>query len=159
AVRAPTAPGRAPAWAEQTAPGQNAAFLFDALAGDRVSLKLSDVTIGTSCCSSAKISILKPDGTTLLSGSSFGTSGGFIDTKTLPQTGSYRVLVDPQSTAVGSFTLTLSDVPEDAESPIVPGGAPASAETTAPGQNAAFLFDALAGDRVSLKLSDVTIGT
>ena len=158
-AESPVVPGGAPASAETTAPGQNAAFLFDALAGDRVSLKLSDVTIGTSCCSSAKISILKPDGTTLLSASGFGTSGGFIDTKTLPQTGSYRILVDPQSNAVGSVTLTLYDVPEDAESPVVPGGAPASAETTAPGQNAAFLFDALAGDRVSLKLSDVTIGT
>ena len=158
-AESPVVPGGAPASAETTAPGQNAAFLFDALAGDRVSLKLSDVTIGTSCCSSAKISILKPDGSTLLSASSFGTSGGFIDTKTLPQTGAYRILVDPQSNAVGSVTLTLYDVPEDAESPVVPGGAPASAETTAPGQNAAFLFDALAGDRVSLKLSDVTIGT
>ena len=151
--------GGDPVTVTTTSPGEDARLVFEGAAGQRISLKLSDVTIGTSCCSSAKISILKPDGSTLLSASSFGTSGGFIDTKTLPQTGSYRILVDPQSNAVGSVTLTLYDVPDDAEAPVVPGGAPASAETTAPGQNAGFLFDAIAGDRVSLKLSDVTIGT
>ena len=108
-------PGGDPVTVTTTSPGEDARLVFEGAAGQRISLKLSDVTIGTSCCSSAKISILKPDGSTLLSASSFGTSGGFIDTKTLPQTGSYRILVDPQSNAVGSVTLTLYDVPEDAE--------------------------------------------
>jgi subtilisin family serine protease len=155
----PIVAGGPPVTVTIASPGEDARLVFDGLAGQRVSLKLSDVSIGTSCCSSAKISILKPDGTALLSATSFGTSGGFIDTKTLPQTGSYRIVVDPQSNAVGSLTLTLYDVPEDAEAAVSPGGAPASVETTAPGQNAAFTFDGLAGQRVSLKLSDVTIGT
>ena len=94
-------------------PGAQNAPFFHALAGDRVSLSSSGRPIGTACCSSAKVSVLKPDGTTLLSASSFGTSGGFVDTKTLPQTGAYRIVVDPQSNAVGSVTLTLYDVPDD----------------------------------------------
>jgi hypothetical protein len=124
-----------------------------------VSLKLSDVTIGTSCCSSAKISILKPDGSTLLSASSFGTSGGFIDTKTLPQTGSYRIPVDPQSNAVGSVTLTLYDVPDDPTGTLVLGGAASTLALDVPGLNGWRTFSGTAGRTVTLRLTAVTIGT
>ena len=41
----------------------------------------------------------------------FGRNGGFIDTKTLPQDGIYRIVVDPAGNDVGSLTLTLYDVP------------------------------------------------
>jgi len=148
-----------PASVETTAPGQNAAFTFDGLAGERVSLKLSDVSIGTSCCSSAKISILTPDGTSLLSATSFGTSGGFIDTKTLPQTGAYRIVVDPQSNAVGSVTLTLYDVPDDPTGTIAVGGPSSTLTLDVPGLNGWRSFAGTAGRTVTLKLTSVTIGT
>jgi subtilisin family serine protease len=160
ATFAPTiVPGGEPVTVTTTSPGEDARLLFDALAGDRVSLKLSDVTIGTSCCSSAKISILKPDGTTLLSASSFGTSGGFIDTKTLPQTGSYRILVDPQSNAVGSVTLTLYDVPDDPTGTLVLGGVGSTLALDVPGLNGWRTFSGAAGRTVTLRLTAVTIGT
>jgi hypothetical protein len=152
-------PGGDPVTVTTTSPGEDARLVFEGVAGRRISLKLSDVTIGTSCCSSAKISILKPDGTTLLSASSFGTSGGFIDTKTLPQTGSYRILVDPQSNAVGSVTLTLYDVPEDPTGTLVLGGAASTLVLEVPGLNGWRTFSGTAGRTVTLRLTGVTIGT
>ncbi len=155
----PIVAGGAPVTVTVSSPGDTGRLTFDGVAGERVSLDISDVTIGTSCCSSAALSIVAPDGTALLGPSGFGTRGGFVDTRTLPLTGSYRILVDPQGDAVGSATLTLYDVPSDAEAGILPGGDPVSVGTTVPGQDAALTFDGLAGERVSLKLTDVTIGT
>jgi subtilisin family serine protease len=152
-------PGGAPASLATGVPGQNGAFRFDGIAGRRISLKLTNVTIGNSCCSSAKVSVLKPDGTTLISATSFGTNGGFVDVKTLPVSGSYRILVDPQSNAVGGVTVTLYDVPPDVQAEIVPGGAPISLTISAPGQKGSFRFDGIAGRRISLKLTSVTIGS
>jgi subtilisin family serine protease len=158
-AEAPIVPGGDPASIEATVPGQGAVLTFDGVAGRRIALKLTDVTIGTACCSSAKVSVLKPDGTTLISPMGFGLSGGFVDTKTLPQTGSYRILVDPQSNAVGSAAVMLYDVPPDVQTDVVPGGAPASLTISVPGQNGSFRFDGVAGRRIALKLTDVTIGT
>jgi hypothetical protein len=65
------------------------------------------VTIGTSCCTSAKVSVLRPDGTTLVSPASFGTSGKTLSFS-LPATGVYSIFVDPQSNGVGNVTLSVS---------------------------------------------------
>ncbi|HKO74589.1 MAG TPA: hypothetical protein VJU01_04680, partial [Gaiellaceae bacterium] len=94
-----------------------------------------------------------------LSASSFGTSGGFIDTRTLPQTGSYRILVDPQSNAVGSVTLTLYDVPDDPTGTLVLGGPASTLVLDVPGLNGWRTFSGTAGRTVTLRLTAVTIGT
>ena len=158
-AEAPIVPGGSSVSVETTVPGQDAALTFAGSAGERVALKLTDVTIGSSCCSSAKVSIVRPDGTALLSPTNFGTNGGFIDTKTLPLTGTYRIELDPQGDAIGRATMELYDVPPDSEAPVAPGGAPASVSTSVPGQNAAFVFNGTVGRRISLKLTDVTIGS
>ena len=133
-------------------PDDNPLVGFRGTAGQRISLQISGVTIGTSSCCSAKVSIVAPDGSTVASPTFVGAGGGFIDTKTLTQTGGYTILVDPQGTATGSATLTLHTVPPDATAAIVPGGPSASVTTTTPGQNAAISFDASAGDRVSVQV-------
>jgi subtilisin family serine protease len=152
-------PGGPPVTVTMDTPGQNGKVFFNGSAGQRVALELTGVTIGTSSCCSTKVSLLKPDGATLASPTTVGTSGGFIDTKTLPVTGVYTVLVDPQSNATGAMTLTLHDVPADTEGSITPGGAPATVATTALGQNAKLTFTASLGQRISLEMTDVTIGT
>lgn len=152
-------PGGDPVTATTTVPGQNARLFFSGVAGSQVSEKLTDVTIGSSGSASAKISILKPDGTTLVAATSFGTNGGFLDAKALPVTGTYTIVLDPQSNAVGSATVTLYDVPPDATATIVPGGEPVSVATTSPGQDAYLAFDGVAGRRVSVKLTGVTYGS
>jgi hypothetical protein len=155
----PIVPGGDPVTVTTTAADENARLTFDGSAGQRISLKLTNVTIGTSCCSSAKVSILKPDGTVLLAPASFGTNGGFIDTKTLILSGTYTIVIDPQNAATGSATVTLYDVPPDTTAVIVPGGSDVTMSTTVPGQNARLTFEGSAGRQVSLKLTAVTIGT
>jgi uncharacterized protein YhfF len=140
-------------------PGQNARLTFDGTAGQRIAVDLTSVTIGPSSCCSTKVSITRPDGTTLVTPTTVGTSGGFIDTKTLSTTGTHTILVDPQSNATGSMTLTLHTVPPDVTGSISAGGAPVTVTTTALGQNAQVSFTATAGQRISLEMTDVTVGT
>jgi Subtilase family len=152
-------PGGAAVSVSAGVPGQNARLTFSGTAGRRISLKLTDVTIGNSSFSSAKVSILNPSGTTLVSPTYFGTSGGFVDVKTLPSTGTYTILIDPQSTAVGGVTTTLYDVPPDASATLVVQGAPSTLSMSVPGQNGAATFAGSAGQRVTLRLTNVSIGT
>jgi hypothetical protein len=97
-----------------TVPGQNGTLTFSGSQNQRISLNIDQVTMGSSSCCSGKVSIKNPDGTTLLDPTFFGTLGStFVDTLTLAQTGTYTIVVDPQSNATGSARLTLYDVPAD----------------------------------------------
>ena len=156
---ADTAAGGELATVATTVPGQNASVQFPGTAGQIVSVKLTGVTIGSSCCSSAKVSLVRPDGTALVAPAYFGTNGGFVDARALPTTGTYRIFLDPQSNAIGSATVTLYDVPPDASAPIAPGGASVTVATSVPGQDAILTFNGTVGGRVSLRLTDVTIGS
>jgi hypothetical protein len=140
------APAGAPLTLTTTVPGQNASATFAGVAGQRVSLK-----VAPTCCS-LKVSIQKPDGTNLVAATSIGISGGFIDTKSLPVGGTYKIVVNPQSSAVGATTLTLYDVPADVVGTITPDGPPVTLSTTVPGQNAKATFAGTAGERVFLKV-------
>lgn len=150
-------PGGSPVTVNAATPGQNFLLAFDAVAGQRVSLKMTDVTISNSSCCGAHVSIKKPDGTYLVAPTWVGTSGGFLDAATIPAAGSYTVVVDPEGANTGGMTLTLYDVPPDFSATITPGGSPVNASVTVPGQNARLTFDAAASQRVSLKISAVTI--
>src|SRR5262249_20617157 len=75
-------------------PGQNARLTFDGTAGLRVDLGVSEVSFNTG--NEVDITILKPDGTTLVS-TTMGTNGGDIDTESLPDRGTYTVVVDPEA--------------------------------------------------------------
>jgi subtilisin family serine protease len=152
-------PGGAPVTITTHAAGENARLHFGGSAGQRVALRLNGVTIGTSGCCSTRISIAKPDGTSLVTPMPFGTTGGFIDTRTLPLDGEYTILVDPQGSDTGSMTLTLYDVPPDHTGSITVGGPSVLAGTTTAGQNALVTFDGTAGRRISLRLEQVSIGT
>jgi large repetitive protein len=159
-VTASITPGGAPANVSMgPVPGQNALVSFYGTLGQRIALGMSQVSIGTSSCCSARVSILKPDGSTLVYATPVGTSGGFLDTRSLPVTGFYTILVDPQGTDLGSMTLTLYAVPADLSGSIAVGGSPVSLTLgPVPGQNATLGFGGTAGQRVSLRLSNVTIG-
>ena len=115
-------------------------------------MQLSDVTLAQST-----VTIYEPDGTRLGAEAFVGKFGLFVDPRTLPESGTYTMVVDPYRDAVGAMTLELYDVPPDPEATIAPGGSPVSLVTTAPGQNARATFSAPAGARVSVRLSGVTI--
>ena len=154
------APGGSPVTITTHSAGENAWLTFNGQAGQRIALRMSGVTIGPSPCCSTYVWIYKPDGTALGSQTLVGTNGGFVDTRSLPATGRYRILVDPQQTATGSMTLTLYDVPPDVTTTITPAGPPVTVTTgPVPGQNALATFSGSQGQRIALKLSNVTIGT
>jgi hypothetical protein len=151
-------PGGSSASLTTTAAGQNGRFTFSGTAGRRVSLRLTNVTIGTSTFSSAKVSLLNPNGTTLLAPTYFGTSGSFVDTQLLGATGTYTVLIDPQSNATGGVTATLYDVPPDASATVTIGGPGAVLAMAVPGQNGSASFAGAAGQAVSVRLTQVSVG-
>jgi hypothetical protein len=145
-------PGGSPVTVTISTAFANQTVTFTGVAGRRVSLSVSAVTIGPSSCCSTLVSIRKPDGTTLVPQTYVGTNGGFVDTRTLPVSGTYSIFVDPQGSSTGSLTLTLHDVPPDATGTVSPGGASATVTTGTPGQNARVTFAGTAGDRVSLSV-------
>jgi YD repeat-containing protein len=130
-----------------------ALLVFDATAGQRLSLQATNSTISIST-----ISIIKPDGSNLLNPT--GRSGNwFVDPLSLPVTGTYTIVIDPNSTFTGIMSLTLHNVPPDVSGTLVPSGPPVTINTTAPGQNANLSFAGTAGQRISLQLSDVSISS
>ena len=148
----PIVAGGAPVTVSTTAPGQDVQLEFEGDAGDRVALQLRDVTLAQST-----VTIYEPDGTRLGAEAFVGKFGLFVDPRTLPESGTYTMIVDPYRDAVGAMTLELYDVPPDPEAAIAPGGSPVTLTTTSPGQNARATFSAPAGARVSVRLSGVTI--
>jgi hypothetical protein len=127
-----------------------ALIIFDGVAGQQISLQMTGVTI-----SSSSVTVLNPNGTTFASAGSVGTGGGFIDTKTLGVTGTYTIMVDPQSTNTGSMTLNLFNI-VNVNATITAGGSTPITIVT-PGQNAEVTFTGVSGQHVSLSVSGVTV--
>lgn len=149
-------PGGSAVTMTTTAPGQNAGLSFNGAANQRVSLKITNVSV-TGGNGYADVRIRKPDGTTLVSENYVGSGGAFVDVQTLPASGAYSIVFDPQIAGTGSATFTLYDVPTDASSTITVGGAAVTLTTTVPGQNATATFDGTASQRMSLKVTGVSL--
>ena len=137
--------GGPPATVTVTTPGQNANVIFAGTAGVRITVNVTDVTI-----SSSSITILKPDGTTLATFVTVGTSGVFFEAITLPATGNYSVFINPKIAAIGNATVTVYDVSSDLTDTIMIGGPPVSVSINTPGQNAQLTFTGTAGQIVEL---------
>lgn len=152
-------PGGSSVTVTTTTPGQNGRYLFTGTVNQRVSLKITNVSLsgGTNYCIAA---IKKPDGTTL-DDRNFATPV-FVDTMTLPVTGTYMVFVDPGTSTTGSVTLTLYDVPPDTNVGTVSGqlgnyGVGHGVSTSVPGQNAFVAIEATIGQRLSINLTNVAM--
>lgn len=123
---------------------------FDGVAGQRVGLGLTSVSIPAST-----VSLYKPDGTLMTYGT-YGSGGGVLDSQVLPVTGTYAIVIDPTSTYTGSMTLTLS---AELTGTITIAGSPISFSITRVGQNARYSFTGTAGQTVSLGMTSVTIAS
>ena len=134
-----------------TIPGQTAHRTFAGTAGQRVSVRITDVTM-----TSAQVFLLDPVGTVVLS-VTFGTYGAFFDVQTLSMNGIYTIVVDPAGVYTGRATLTLIQVPADIGAVLATSGVPARVTTTVPGQNARLTFGGVAGRLFTLNLSNITI--
>jgi RHS repeat-associated protein len=121
-----------------------ALILFDGSRDDPLFVSLSASTIA-----GAQISLYDPFGYRILA-TAIGTSGGYIDGVTLPEDGTYTILVDPTGTNVGSVTASVYN-PQDVTGTIVPGGPTVSLTTTVPGQNMQLTFEGTTNQRISLR--------
>jgi YD repeat-containing protein len=135
-----------------TTPGQNGRLTFSGTSGHRVSLKASTGPAGA-------FRILKPNGTELASGSLSGAFATFIDAQTLPDTGTYTVLVDYSGTLTGTVTLTLYSVPADASAAITAGGSNVTFNLATPGQNGSATFTGTSSHRMAVWITGVTISS
>ena len=89
--RLPDPRERRPGQRDRTAaPARTCCFTFTGSANQKISLVVSNSTMG-----SANVSILKPDGSTLVSNFSISSGSGYVDTTTLPVNGTYTIKADP----------------------------------------------------------------
>jgi YD repeat-containing protein len=136
-------------------PGQNGSVTFTAVAAQRISLNMASSIGGFTCTA---VTIKKPDTTTLVSSPCVTVQGGFIEPVTIPTSGTYTIAINPEGTTTGAMTLTLYDVPADANGTIVAGGSAQTVTIGTPGQNASLTFTGAAAERISLNMTNVTIG-
>jgi YD repeat-containing protein len=130
-----------------TAPGENMILTFSGTAGQVVSLVESGGGGFTNCC--AILSVTAPDGVTQLYSNQFA-GGAFTDAPTLPTTGTYTILLNPEAALTGSVSFTLYRVPAATSGTISANGTAVSLSTTVPTQNANLTFSGTAGQVVSL---------
>jgi len=140
-------------------PGQNAVLTFSGTSGQPVTFNITNGTYGGAGCSFSQgvsLTVLNPNGTTLASVSCV-SNAAFIDTTTLPQTGTYTVKVNHISSSTGSLTLTLYNVPPDVTGTLT-AGTPLNVTIGTPGQNATLTFSGTSGQTASFNITNGTFG-
>jgi len=132
--------------------GQNARLAFSGTAGQQVNVQVSNSTF-TGGCWSLILSILKPDGTVLNSANTCGSGDVDLSFVTLPVTGTYTALVDPQGVGTGSVLVTLS---MDQIGPISVNTSQTITINT-PGQNAQLTFSGTVDQQVNIQVTNSTL--
>jgi YD repeat-containing protein len=135
--------------------GQIGLVVFDGTAGHRASLLTSNNTM-TSTGGATSISINHPNGSSLVT-QTVTTSAPFIGAQSLPVTGTYTIVVNPSSSATGSITIAIYDVPADVSGAITIGGSSVPVTLTTPGQGATLTFSGTSGQQVTVHATSNTI--
>ena len=129
---------------------KNGLMVFDGVAGQRINIGFSSVTIGQ-----FNVMGYRPDGIAMtLQPTSISTSGGGIEWPLLPMTGTYTIVLDPVGNYTGNATVTVST---ELGGTITPGGAAVPVSIARVGQNARYTFSGTTGQTVSLGLTSVTM--
>ena len=136
-------------------PGQGVDFTFAGTSGQRASFNFTNLTLGYSA-----VTIKNPDGTTLAAPQIVPPST-FVGPYNLTQTGTYKIVVTPNSAstgATGSATIQGYNVPADPTGTIVINGAGITKTTTVPGQGVDLTFSGTAAQQIHFNYSGNTIG-
>ncbi|MEU5438736.1 RHS repeat-associated core domain-containing protein [Streptomyces sp. NPDC020719] len=131
--------------------GQNTEATFSAQAGDNLSLAITNNTFGQSL----NVTVLAPSGTKIVNGAYVGV--GASDSVALPgvpESGPYRVVIDPFQGGTGSAALTLS---ADARISVPLDGAAAPGGAARPGQQVRAEFTAPTATSLGLGVTDNTL--
>ena len=135
-------------------PGQYARYSLSGKEGQRVSLLVSEAMLKR-----GYVSLITPEGKKIVNEESFNENetvmGGPV---TLPATGTYTVLIEPQGEDTGSLKLSAYGF-SDVKGEIKPStkGVETSVSTADPGQRAYYSVSGTAGESVSLKTTNTTI--
>jgi YD repeat-containing protein len=132
-----------------TTAGQNQSLTFFGTAAQHVSINLTGSTYPFG---NLNVSLLRPDGTTQ---GTICCGNSFLDAQTLPISGTYTILVDPQGASTGSVSVQLYAF-NMLTGTITPNGAAVPVTTTYPGQNETLTFSGTAGQIVSVNLTSST---
>ncbi|MGH8702813.1 MAG: IPT/TIG domain-containing protein, partial [Burkholderiales bacterium] len=128
--------------------GKVGLVLFDGVADSSgIRLSLGDVTL-----SGGTFNVFKPDGTSLASSISFGTTGANVVLPPLPVTGTYGVLVVANAGASGNVTVAAST---GAASSLSVGET--IVISVSAGQTGSFTFSGAVGDQLGLEVKGVTL--
>lgn len=140
-----------------TVPGQNGLVTFTGTENQRVALNQTGFNCLSSWTTIKRPSLNGQDGTILAQ----SCGGYFIDTVTLdvPGTNTYSILVDPTSTAFGSTTLTLYNVPADSTVASSVGGAAVLLPMESIGQNGIVTFTGTPGQQATVHVTGNTVTT
>ncbi|WP_079125462.1 RHS repeat-associated core domain-containing protein [Streptomyces lushanensis] len=125
-----------------TTPANQAQVIFDADAGDDISVGFTESTFN----STVTVRLLDPQGKRLESATYTGSAGDWemID---VPVSGQYSVIVDPGTGNIGSVKVTVS---KPLVSSLSLTGATVEVPFTRPGQDRLLTFPAVLGDSLSL---------
>ena len=136
-------------------PGQRAFLTFTGSAGQNVSIAVSGSTFGGGgLCCPLFFAVYKPDGS-VLANHGLNDVSAVVD-HVLPQSGTYKILIDPGAALTGSLTFTLSDDVNFGSLSI--NGPPTIITTTRPGQRAFVTFENPSQQSVTFVATDITIG-
>ncbi len=149
-VSAPITIGGAPVDLSLTAPGQKGAWTFTGTTGQRVFLSFTDATFGSYV--NADVSLKKPDGSVLRGWTMCGT-GCFLDTVTLPASGTYTVALAQRDASVGKLTAKITTVAPDVSLQVPTNGTAVALTTVDAGQNGGWTFAGTAGQRMSFRFT------
>jgi hypothetical protein len=86
-----------------TTVGQRAILTFAGTASQQITVRITNNTIPW-----MTVQLNKPDGTQLTASSS-GSASFNLSTQTLPSTGTYSIVVDPQSTNLGNLSVSVTN--------------------------------------------------
>ncbi|MFC0623137.1 hypothetical protein [Kribbella deserti] len=124
--------------------GQLAEVRFTGTAGQFVHFHLDSAAV-----TSGAVTMWAPDGTLMYDDMLWASWLDYeVDRYTLPQTGEYRVLVDPTSFRTGVLDFAVNTIPADAVIPAVVDGAAVAVGNSVPGQNQRMTFTATEGQRI-----------
>jgi YD repeat-containing protein len=134
--------------------GQNARYSFAGTAGQAVTVVLSGSTLddgNASTTSTTEVQVLRPNGSLLVGNSFNNFSSGLALDLTLPDTGSYAILIKPTGLDSGAVNLDVRSVATGALT--VDDSTPVSLSA---GRNGRFNFTAQAGTGYGLALSSLS---
>jgi hypothetical protein len=140
--------------------GQSGILTFSATASQRLSFNVTGSTIGSSYVSCSLMVSGPSPSTTQITYGWCGEPNGvseFVDTVTIPTTGTYTLSIVPQGTATGSVSVSINN-DQDVTTPTISiGGSAVTAQTTVAGQDVRLSFTPTTSQpRIAVLVNNVT---